>query len=189
MRSRVAAVLLPLALLASSAARAGDDTIGLYADEAATLCAAPLVAFQPLSVYVIATLDDLDWVMAAEFAIAGFPGSPGYPLGSCTPHWASPLVIGETAADIAIAFPQPLAGPAVLLGRLEFLAYGSSWVGANHGMQVVAGSAKDAILLVDGDAVEREVRGGRFTFNCSANCDCGPSGTASLSFSEVKELY
>jgi len=34
----------------------------------------------------------------------------------------------------------------------------------------------DAIILVDGDAVEREALGGRFTFNCSGACDWDTAG-------------
>ncbi|MBM4118313.1 hypothetical protein FJ251_11350 [bacterium] len=182
--------LLALALaLGALPARAGDDLIGLFADESATLCAAATTPYTTVSVYLTACLDGIDAIIAAEFALAGLSLSPGYPLGQCTPHWNSPLVIGSLEDDLAIAFTAPLAGPLALLGRLDFLPFGTDWPGVDRQLRVVAGSAQGAVILVDGDAVEREVLGGRFTFNCSQGCDCGPGGTASLSFGEVKQLY
>lgn len=190
-RRAPALAVLSLALLAGPAgsARSGEDLLGLFADEAASVCAAPTAAYSTTSLYVIARLDALDALMAAEFAIAGWPGSPGYPLGQCTPQWNSPLVIGALDDDFAIAFSAPLSGPLALLGRLDFLPYTSSWPGTPLELRVIAASARDAVILVDGEAAEYEVLGGRFTFNCSENCNCGPAGTASLSIGEVKQLY
>lgn len=191
MPARRAPALAVLSLLAAfgAPAQAGEDLLGLFADQSASLCAAPSAAYATTSLYVIACLDAIDVVTAAEFALAGFSLSPGYPLGTCAAQWNSPLVIGTLEDDFAIAFNTPLAGPFALLGRLDFTPYGADWPGANGQLRVIPGSARTAIILVDSEAAECEVLGGRFTFNCSENCHCGPAGTASLSISEVKQLY
>lgn len=191
MPARRASALAALSLFAalSSPVQASEDLLGLFADPSATLCAAPTAAYATTSLYVIACLDAIDVLTAAEFALTGFSLSPGYPLGLCTPQWNSPLVIGTLDEDFAIAFNTPLAGPLALLGRLDFQPFGATWPGPNGQLRVIAGSAREAVILVDSEAVEHDALGGRFTFNCSENCNCGPAGTASLSIGEVKQLY
>ncbi|MEZ4395532.1 MAG: hypothetical protein R3C71_01330 [Candidatus Krumholzibacteriia bacterium] len=189
MRLRAAALALAV-LCASVPASAATDMIGLYTDLSASSCSAPLTPYQAVTVYVMATLDRLDAVSAAEFSLDGYPGNPGYPLGQCTAVWESPLTIGDLDDDFTLAFlGDAVSGSPVLLGTLEFLAYSENWVDGDHRMTVVRGAEKQNIVLVDGDYEEHDVLGGEFTFNCSGTCNCGLGGAEAASISEIKGRY
>ena len=191
-RNRLHQAIAPtlVLLVAASGALADDAMIGIYADEYATECSADVAVFTTVQIFVVATLGSISELQAAEFSISGYPGGAG---GIVTATWTSTLTIGDVDDSFSIAFTDAQYGSTVLLGTLELFALNDDWPGANHAMSVVAGSISpfDAPVILDGDFEEIEVLGGRFTLNCNSdgNCGCGPEGTATIGWSEVKANY
>lgn len=181
---------LLLTLLLASPALAGDDMIGLYADEYAETCSADFGAMASTRLYVIATLDDIDAIISAEFRIEGLPPSSG---GIITKTWSSLLTIGDLDDNFAIAFSEAQSGSYVVLGTLDFLPFTDTWFGQDHELRIEPGSLnpQDEVVLVDSGAETIGVRGGRFTANCGdpSGCGCGPGGVADAHWSGVKQNY
>jgi hypothetical protein len=184
----LAVISVVVLLLLPAAAFAGRDMIGLYADESASDCEADLQPYVNVDVFVVATLSSIDGLMAVEFKLDNYPSG-----GIITPNWNSPLVIGDPAEDVAIAFNDTQYGSTVILGSLGFMSITGNWPGSDYVVTVVGGDFADidAPIIVDEDAEENAVLGGRFTFNCTndANCGCGDGSTADQTISALKQTY
>lgn len=184
-RNVIIALAMSLLLFAGSASA---NSIGIFADMDASLCAADLNAYVPTNVFVIGVLSDLTSITTAEFKIDNWPGSPGYPTGQVTATWTSELTIGSIDTDFSIAWQTPQPGPLVLIGTLEFLVFDPAWIPADYAMEVVAGDNCSCLVMVDANYDTHDVAGGGFIFNCTAECDCAVA-TEESSWSGIKALY
>ncbi len=185
-------VLLALVFLAraEAAGAAHDCQIGLFTDENASVCGAELTLFSSLSVYIVAKLDsDISSIVAVEFDIENIPSTGG---GQASTDWTSSLVLGNIGQGISVAWGEPLYGPNVLIGRVDFLAMSDAWMGDGYRIQIGPSPQTGEIALVDADyATHNDVWGGRFTFNCDGDqeCACGQGGAQEASWGRVKNLF
>lgn len=149
--------------------------IGLYLDLDAQRCQGPFDGpNQLVQLRVLAVLPEgVESISAAEFRIAGLPDSGFPPNGMWSATWSSPLVIGDPAGGMAIAWSDPPTGPIVEIGYIIFVNnQQGDWIGADHQLSVVPATT---LAVVDAEtASEVAVGGGDFTFNCSdpPSCTC-----------------
>ena len=185
-----ATCLMILALSAGSAVGSSPSQIGLFTSEYADNCGADLVPYSPLTVFVVARLGSgLSAIVAAEFGLENVPAAGG---GQMTAHWNSPLVIGGIGQGLAVAFQQPMSGPDVVLGSIDFFATSGSWIGDNRRIAIGPSPGSGKLILVDaGFSEDDDVWGGRFTFNCDSDqaCACGKDGSAPATWGQVKTLF
>ena len=178
------------------ASMASAEMIGLYADEAATVCYATIMPGEPVPTYIIATLTQLAdvGIVAAEFKIDNLPPN-GYAFGGMvTVYPTSDVVIGDLYTDFSIAWPTPQgAGTGyVLIARVEFLSFDPAWVGADQLMQVVEGETCNCLVVVDDVFVSYDAIGGSFWGNCTNPEDCQcieDTATQDASWGSVKALF
>ncbi len=177
----IAILFLPCTVLASR------DMIGLYTDASASECGVDVQPYVPVDIYVIATISSIDGITAAEFSLANYPSAGGF----ITPQWNSTLTLGSLESSFAIAFSVPLTGSTEVLGTLQLLSFGEPWPGNDYAVSIARGDVYDTPVIVDLESEPIPVLGGRFTFNCTsdANCGCGDGGTADQSVSALKQTY
>jgi len=184
-----------LFLAAMSSFAMAQDFIGIFTDEVGTACDAEFdTPFTDLTVYVMAYIPSFpDGITAAEFSIPNIPEDMGYPCGDTDITWATPLVIGDVAFNISLAFDAPLYGPFALLGTIEFGMYeqdGCDWIGIDQTMNVLPGVDEGNLVIVDDAYNIHTVMGGIFTFNCTDVCFClDGTATEDVSWSAVKALF
>ena len=187
-------VIVVAMMLAASMASA--EMIGLYADEAATVCHATLMPGAPVPTYIIATLTQLAdaGIVAAEFKIDGLPLN-GYEFGGMvTVIPTSDVVVGSLYEDFSIAWdaPQGAGTGIVLIAQVDFLSFSPTWVGTDQLMQVVEGDVCNCLVVVDEVYVAHDALGGSFWGNCSNPEDCQcieDTATQDASWGSVKALF
>ncbi len=163
----------------------GTPFMGLFIDETATVCDAPLPIYTTVGVHVSVVLPGwLPSITAAEFRIENLPEPDEVII---TENWATPLIIGEPGYGIALAFDPPLPGPVAIMGRLDFFALYD--LGSDYMMSVVESNSSGNLVVVGTDYVEYWCQGGLFTFNCSTGyCDCSWAMPVLLSSFELRDL-
>ncbi len=126
------------------------------------LCAAGTARadYEPTIVHVVVWHQDIEEVIAAEFAIDNLP----YDQCTITEHWNTDLVIGDVGTGIALAFSPPLTEIPFYLGYLEFIVWEP--LGDDYTMVVVA-NLEGYLYVIDGDSNVHNVLGGMHIFNCS----------------------
>lgn len=165
-------------LLLAAPAQGAADFIGIFADSLGTHCELTLTAQDLDTLYILAVIPDLgdSGITAAEFAIDGLPtnGAQGFWLA----EWSTDLVIGDPEYGIALAFPAPLTGERVQLGRILMQPLAGGWVGANHELDIVPPLYFGDLSLVTHDYQEVPVSGTGMVLNCStpAACPCQTPG-------------
>jgi hypothetical protein len=187
MKKLMVALLL---VLVSSTAFAQNPTIGIYEDVDYSFCYGDIEVFVQKTIYVTAWLPpEIAGITAVEFKIDNLPAAG---LGIVTPAWSSPLVIGDPAWDISVAWAGPQAGPWVQIGTLSFLMIDAAWIGPDYVMTIMEGNDCECLVVVDDNFVEFPADGGMYTFNCSNpdQCECFDSiPTEATNWGSVKALY
>jgi hypothetical protein len=187
---RMFMVLALLALTATAALAQGEgSSIGMFADPSATVCDASVALYATTTVYFIAVLNGelIPSISAVQFEVSNWPGTAGQ--GLITYGWNTPLVIGTPDTDMALAFNPPLTAPLAFLGQVDFFALNAAWIGNDYEMAVIGSyTAPLPIVVRFSDALEIDVPGTHFTFNCTGDCPC-ETATAESSWGSVKALY
>ncbi len=184
-------MLLVLMILAFAAttAMAYTSSIGMYADDLATICDLDLPVYVSTPVYFFAHLDpaELSEISAVQFKVDNIP-SAGESL--VTPDWNTDLAIGDLAEDLSLAFNPYLDGPLAFLGIVNFFALGA--FDDDYVLTILPGDTRTDIILVNGPEGEIPVEiiagGSQFTFNCTEDCGCG-TATDETTWSSIKALY
>lgn len=172
----------------------GTPIIGIYADEAASICDVDVVAYVPVDVYVVAhwTGEEVPGGMTAcEFKLENFPQNVGYPTGQVTVTHTTDLVIGTLWTDYSAAWSTPQGAGAGIytIASIEILAFDAEWIGADHVSVVAPGDDCDCLNIVDANFDIVDAVGQQFTFNCSTPpCSCETAAEAST-WSSVKALF
>ena len=171
--------------------------IGLYADEAATVCYSDFGFGPPTHLYIYATLEPVlidVGITAVEFKIDNLPVNDMI-NGMVSVVPTSEVVVGNVYTDYSVAWqtPQGVDTGIVLVADCYFSMYAPGWVGTNHLMQVVEGEDCNCIALVDDEFVAHDGFGDSFWGNCTVPDDCQcleiPSAATESSWSDVKSLY
>jgi hypothetical protein len=189
MKKLMIGLLLLVAM--SSVAAAQMPSIGLYADEVAVLCHAPVPVYAYTYIYVIAVLPpEIPVITACEFRLDNLPTVTH---ASVSIEWETELVIGTADYGIALAFQPPMAGPTALLGTISIFAiqeFGDDWR-----MEVMASNDSGNLVVVN-DAFELVPceEGHIFTFNCTGGlpgeCGCIEGvATSDATWGSIKALY
>ncbi len=174
-------------VLMAGTAFAQDSVIGIYFDDAATICDADLATYVTTTVNVIAILPaNIPAITAAEFRISNLPLDPACAI--LTQNWNTPLVIGTVDYGIALAFSPALPGPYALLGTLDIFLLDANCVGADHEVLVEAALDSGNLVVVDEGYNEHPAIGWFFKFNCTTGCSC-QTATEESSWGGVKALY
>lgn len=181
--------LLALALMSSVAG--AESWIGMFADDAATICDAEIGPGVPVDAFLYAVIDPSDFpngITAAEFRLDNYPEAGAD--GMISESFSSPVNIGTLGWDFSIAWSSPQAPGNVHIGTLTFIAFTGNWIGADHLITVVEGNDCECLVVVDENYIQHDVGGGMFTFNCTGDCICY-DGTASeeTSWGAVKALF
>lgn len=185
-KSVIAALALSLMLFAGTASA---DIIGIFGDEAGTICQVDAsTAYAYASIYFLALLTDTPTINACEFGATGvnMPAN-----GLPTIAWNTDLVIGDIMSPdgVALAFTDPLAGPVAMLGSIEYFVLNP--FPADHAMTVVPSGAGN-LVVVDGDTSETvPAMGWGLLVNCTLGdgCACDVIAVDESSMSEIKALY
>ena len=152
------------------------DHVGLYLDDIASICQAPLQApMETLTLKIIAVLPEMvGGITAAEFRVDNLPPSGAGHGGLWNVTWNTDLVIGDIETGVALAFSPAMVGPYALLGEITFFATTENWMGPDHVMVVQPFTGHESVVIVDSDYVEHPVAGDAFTINCGDpdNCVC-----------------
>jgi hypothetical protein len=190
-KSVIAVLALGLMLFASGASA---NLIGLFADEAATACAADFPVYAYTNVYVTVMLTDIPAITAAEFRIDGIV-QPN-PLVVITPTWNSPLTIGSVFGDgFSIAFTTAQNGPIVPLGTIQFFPINEAWQAPDTMWCIVETLDSQLLAVVDDEFNTIPVDGWCFVADCMVggphgNCECLDTiATEETSWGAVKSLY
>jgi hypothetical protein len=178
-------------VLTLMAGAANANVVGIFGDMDATICSAPVMPYVQMSVYILAVLDEIPSLTAAEFGASNFPENLGYPVGQVTVTWTTSLVIGNIYEGVALAYDAPQPGPIVRLGTAVVLDFGG-YAFDNHMTCIVASPANPSVLtpvVVDANYDVYEANGWCFIFNCTVgDCTCNVP-TQSSDFSSIKALY
>lgn len=170
---------------------ANAEVIGIFGDMDATVCSMPVMAYVPATVYILAVLDQIPALTAAEFGSTNFPENLGYPVGQATVTWTTSLVIGNIYEGVALAYDAAQPGPIVHLGTVAVLDFGG-YNFDNHFAQIVASPANPEAttpVVVDADYNVVEAMGWGLIFNCTVgDCSCMVA-TETSDFSSIKALY
>ncbi len=158
--------------------------IGLYLDQEAQVCQAPLEgAGQIIYARILAVVPDLadagEGITACEFRLDNLPVNHGDVDGIWTVEWTTELVIGEPVDGVALAWTEPQPGPVIELGLMTFYSMDNTdWVGADHVVLAKEALFGGTLGVVDQDNNFIPVGGGEFTFNCSdpEGCVCFEPG-------------
>jgi hypothetical protein len=143
------------------------------------------------TMHVVAVLDDLEGITAAEFLIDAPAFIPNVDV-IVTPVWNSPLTIGDAFGDegFSIAFSECQPGPVVPLGSISFFVINGAWPGANAYFCVVQTNDSQQLVLVDCDFLTVPAQGWCFVANCDLpDCSCGAVPTEDASWGAIKALY
>jgi hypothetical protein len=179
-------------LLTMVVAATAEPVIGLYDDPAGYVCASDVDLYVTMSVYVVADLQEVDEITAAEFYIENLPVNDGF--GLRTDLWNTGLVIGTPEYGVALAFNPPLDGPMALLGQLDFFMLDEAWIYDDHCMDVEPSLDSGLLVVVDGNYDTIDAYGYVFNFNNTTGswfcwtCD-EITPTEQSSFSTLKSLY
>ncbi len=164
-----------------------SDHIGLFLDEAGTLCAGDFPIGIPDTVFVIAKVPSFadPGITAAEFRVAGLEALAG--LAEVTATWFYPPLGGDIAIGIRFDFGAPLPGEFVALGWLT--VYPLVNLPDNLVLRVERSLDGDQLRVNDGAGLGWDLGGGRFTLNCldPELCDCldFEAGACALSSTEL----
>ncbi len=187
---RMFMVIALLALSGTFTLAQGQNSIGMFTDETALVCDAPIALYATTSVFFYAKLDseEIPSISAVQFEVSNWPGTAG--MGLITYDWNTQLVIGTPDTDMALAFNPPLAAPLAFLGQVDFFALNAAWIGSDYLMAVIGSyTAPLPIVVRFSDAVEIYVPGTLFTFNCSTgSCIC-TTASDEASWGQIKALY
>lgn len=152
--------------------------VGLYVNETASICQAPLQApMESLTLKIIAVLPELSGgITAAEFRVDNLPPNDGAQGGIWSVNWNTNLVIGDIETGVALAFSPPVSGTYVELGEISFFSTTEHWPGPDHVMPVMPYTGQESVLVVDTDYIEHPAAGDTFTINCGdpGGCECLP---------------
>ncbi len=178
----------------TAVAQHSNSTIGIFADEAATICELDLLVYVAQSVYVYALINETtipSGVTAVEFQFGNVPTSGPNVQVSVT--WGSSLVIGDLwSEDFSIAWGEPVTGSMVLIGTLGFFTINADWAGSDYRLSILDAFEGAVIgkLIVDHEYNELDAYSSGFVFNCTApeTCNCDVA-TQAKSWGEVKALY
>jgi hypothetical protein len=186
-------LLVALMLLAMSSLASAQPYIGLFADADGTHCYADMPIGAPVTIHVMALIEDIPAITAAEFRIDNFTGSPGYPTSIVTQTWNSPLTVGTIDYGFSIAFTVPKPGPVVALGTIEYLTFDPTWIGADYVMTTDVTLDSGNLVVVDAEYITIPVGRGTYTFNCTNPelCPCYDETipTQDASWGSIKALY
>jgi hypothetical protein len=189
MKKLMVALLLVAAV--SSVASAQEPFIGIYADDAAVLCQAPVSVYVSTPVYLFAVLPaSIPGITACEFRIDNMPTAA---MALTTFNWNTPLVIGNADYGIALAFAPALPGPNAFLGSISFFPL-MAW-DPDFRMEIMASNDSGNLVVVDLDYNEVPAEPGHFfTFNCTGGlpggCDCFIGvATEDATWGQIKALY
>lgn len=186
-------LLVALMLLAMSSVAGAQPYIGLFADAEGTHCYGDMPIGAAFTIHVMAYVEDIPAITAAEFRIDNYTGNPGYPISIVTVAWNSDLVVGTIDYGFSIAFPTPQPGPMVPLGTIEYLTFDPAWMGQDYVMTTDVTLDSGNLVVVDADFVTIDVGRGTFTFNCTdpGLCPCYDESipTQDASWGSIKALY
>jgi hypothetical protein len=65
--------VLAMFVLTLMAGAANANVVGIFGDMDATICSAPVMPYVQMSVYILAVLDEIPSLTAAEFGASNFP--------------------------------------------------------------------------------------------------------------------
>lgn len=189
-----------LALVALSASALAEPILWLSADHYPGElygCSSDVSGpFSTIPVYLFAhdwPTGEIESIAAVEFRLDHLPGIAQGML--VTHSWHTPLVDGDPAVGVALAFDPPLAmGVHAPLGRIDLFVVSISLIGEDWCFGVAPSLVSGELRLMDGDGVLHDCAGYGFVLNCvDAPCGCGPyvatTAAESASWGEVKQLY
>jgi len=186
-------LLVALMLLAMSSIAGAQPYIGIFADAEGTHCYADMPVGAPVTIHVMACIEDIPAITAAEFRIDNYTGNPGYPTSIVTQTWNSTLTVGEIDWGFSIAFQSPQPGPMVALGTIEYLTFNPTWIPMDYVMTTDVTMDSGNLVVVDAGFVTIPVGRGTFTFNCTNPefCPCYDETipTQDASWGAIKALY
>jgi hypothetical protein len=168
-------LLLSMALLLVANANADSPTIGLYADELATVRYAGVTPYVQLDLYLIATWPDgtdlASGITAAEFKMENLPANVGYPTGTVTVVATTDLIIGDLWTDWSAAWSTPQgAGVGYFnMATLEILAFDAGWIPDGHVTTAALGDDCGCMQLVDWLFEKHDAVGESFYFSSVAS--------------------
>lgn len=187
MKKLMVALLLLVAVSSIAAAQDEPAFIGMFADDQAVICHAPLDTYATTTMYVFAILEPtIPAISAAEFRIDNLVGAADALL---TFNWNTDLVIGSADYGLALAFSPVIPGPNAFMGSIDF--FGLADVGADYLMTIMASNDSGNLVVVDDAFNTIAARGGYFTFNCATG-DCPCEDTIAVddaNMSSIKALY
>ncbi|MCP4548832.1 MAG: hypothetical protein GY835_20440 [bacterium] len=177
-----------------STAAMGDTYFGIYADAEGTVCNIDVELASPVTLYIIAHLDETIPVLrAAEFRIDNAVNSLDTSKGMATYHWNTNLVITHFVDhSVALSFPTPLTGPVAILGTIDIIAFQPDYINDYLVMNIMPTIDYGYRQVVDGNYDLHNVGTSRFTFNCTNLdlCECMENVAAKeVSWSSIKALY
>jgi len=170
---------------------ANANVIGVFADMDATTCEIAVIPYAPVDLFILAVLDNVPAITAAEFGADNMPENLGYPNGTVTITWSTGLVIGNIYEGVALAWDAAQVGPIVLLGNVNVLDFGG-FAFDNHATCIVGSPSNPDYtvpVIVDEEYVVHEATGWCFVFNCVGDCDCMSIPVEDTDFSSIKALY
>ncbi len=178
--------IVPLRGFARNPVPAGDH-IGLFLDEAGTLCAGDFPIGTADTLFVLAKVPSFaePGITGAEFRVAGLEALAG--LAEVDALWFTPPASGDIATGIRFDFAAPQPGELVALGWLT--VYPLVSLPDNLVLRVERSLDGDQLRVDDADGLSWDVGGGRCTLNCldPGLCDCldFEAGACQLSATEL----
>jgi len=150
----------------------GSDHIGLYLDQAGTVCAGDFPVGVADTLFLIASVPSFadPGITGAEFRVDGIAALAG--LAEIVEEWFYAPVGGDLATGLRFAFGAPVPGESLLLGRLTVTALAP--LGNNVQLQLARSLDGLQLRVTDAAGLGWDVGGDHCTLNCTNPllCEC-----------------